>query len=143
MQHSGELTLEPIPVNQALGMHGHMLDFKKRGSFIRLAVQQRQGIPVPDFGYRPEKIPLSRWLVEAVISGSFLIGRQAWARWLVSKLPMELVGPTFNFLRKTWKGLSKPTKRKGLAEVRFVGAGRGDRWQEICSNPNSPNSDCI
>lgn len=134
MQQSGKLTLEPIPVNQALGMHGHMLDFKKRGSFIRLAVQQRQGIPVPDFGYRPEEIPLSRWLVEVVISGSFLIGRQAWARWLVSKLPMELVGPTFNFLRKTWKGLSKPTKRKGLAEVRFVEEGGSDRWQEIQSS---------
>jgi coenzyme F420 hydrogenase subunit beta len=134
MQQSGDLTLEPVPVNQALGMHGHMLDFKKRGSFIRLAVQQRQGMPVPDFGYRPEKIPLSRWLVEAVISGSFLIGRQAWARWLVSKLPMELVGPTFNFLRKTWKGLSKPTKRKGLAEVKFVESERGgDRWKEIQS----------
>jgi coenzyme F420 hydrogenase subunit beta len=141
MQQSNELTIEPIPVNQALGMHGHMLDFKKRGSFIRLAVQQRQGIPVPNFGYRPEKIPLSRWLVEAVISGSFLIGRQAWARWLVSKLPMELVGPTFNFLRKTWKGLSKPTKRKGLAEVRFVeSGGGGDRWQEICSHSVKTNS---
>jgi coenzyme F420 hydrogenase subunit beta len=133
MQQSGELMLESIPLNQALGMHGHMLDFKKRGSFIRLAVQKRQGIPVPDFGYRPEKIPLSRWLVEAVISGSFLIGRQGWARWLVSKLPMEFVGPTFNFLRKTWKGLSKPTKRKGLAEVRFVEEGGSDRWHEICS----------
>ena len=135
MQAAGELTLEPIAVSQALSMHGHMLDFKKRGTFIRLAVQKRLGRPIPDFGYRPARLPAGRWLVEAVISGSFAIGRQAWARWLVSKLPIELVGPAFNTLRKTWKGMSKPTKRKGLGETQFVETGSNsfghDRWREI------------
>lgn len=131
MHQAGELTLEPVPLDQALAMHGHMLDFKKRGTFIRLAVQHRLGQPVPEFGYRPARVPLSRWLVEGVISGSFWVGRWRWARWLVSKLPIEVVGPTFNWLRLTWKGISKPTKRKGLAEVRFVLTGSEPRWNEI------------
>lgn len=134
MHQAGALTLEAVPVPQALSMHGHMLDFKKRGSFIRLAVQQRQGMPVPEFGYRPATIPASRWWVEGVISGSFWIGRQGWARWLVSKLPMGMVGPAFNFLRKTWKGLSKPTKRKGLGETHFVETGGDRRWLEVCAD---------
>lgn len=133
LKEAGELSLEPISIEQALAMHGHMLDFKKRGTFIRLAVQQWQRKPVPEFGYRPAKIPPGRWLVEVVISGSFAIAGQPWARWLVSKMPIGVVGPAFNWLRKTWKSLSKPTKRKGLAETRFVFTPPSDRWQEICS----------
>jgi coenzyme F420 hydrogenase subunit beta len=132
LQQTGELALEPVPIDQALAMHGHMLDFKKRGTFIRLAVQRWQGLPVPEFGYRPSEIPRGRWLVEAIISGSFTIGRQGWARWLVSKLPIEGVGPLFNTLRKMWKGVSKPTKRQGLGETRFVETGDHRRWQEVC-----------
>lgn len=133
MQMADELTLEPIALPDALAMHGHMLDFKKRGTFIRLAVQRFLMQPIPDFGYRPARIPLGRWLVEAVISGSFAVGRNPIARWTVSKLPIELVGPAFNSLRKTWKGLSKPTKRKGLAEVEFVET-KTERWQEVRSH---------
>ena len=131
MQAGDELTLTPVDVNQALAMHGHMLDFKKRGTYIRLEWQQRQGKPIPEFGYRPETIPSSRRWVEVVISGSFAIGRNPLARWLIARLPLGLVGPAFNTLRKTWKGLSKPTKRKGLGEAQFVLTGEGDRWQEI------------
>jgi coenzyme F420 hydrogenase subunit beta len=133
MQQSGELVLDDVSVEQALAMHGHMLDFKKRGSFIRLAAQQQQGKPVPEFGYRPDRIPLSRWLVETVISGSFALGSWQWARWLVSQLPLAIVGPTFNTLRKTWKGISKPTKRQGLAETHFIETDAVARWQEVVS----------
>jgi coenzyme F420 hydrogenase subunit beta len=131
MEQQGALTLNSIRVNEALAMHGHMLDFKKRGSFIRLDVQSQFGQPVPAFGYRPTFIPLSRRLVEVVISGSFLIGRMHVSRWIIEKLPIGIVGPTFNWLRKTWKRLSKPTKRKGLGETRFKLIDQSDRWQEI------------
>jgi len=131
LQDRGELTLEALAVEQALAMHGHMLDFKKRGAFIRLEAQKQQGQPVPDYGYRPTEIPRSRRLVEVVISGSFEVGRQPWARWTVSKLPLKLVGSSFNVLRKTWKALSKPTKRKGLGETHFAVTGNSSRWQEL------------
>jgi len=131
MTQAGELALEEIPINQALAMHGHMLDFKKRGTFIRLEAQQQRGQPVPTFGYRPASITAARRAVEGVISGSFAIGRQPWARWLIAKLPLEIVGPVFNTLRKTWKGLSKPTKRKGLGEAQFVISRNSARFQEL------------
>ncbi len=131
MKASEKVVLDSLDVPQALAMHGHMLDFKKRGAFIRLDVQKALGQPIPEFGYRPASIALSRRLVEVVITGSFMIGRLPISRWIVSKLPIGIVGPSFNWLRKTWKGLSKPTKRKGLAEVKFKRIEQGDRWQEI------------
>jgi coenzyme F420 hydrogenase subunit beta len=131
-----------MQLDQALAMHGHMIDFKKRGTFIRLQWQKKQGKPVPQFGYMPELISPMRHLVETVISGSFAIGKLPIARWLVTKLPLSIVGPAFNVLRKSWKSLSKPTKRKGLGETRFVVTGEPDRMAEIqqVKISNSPHS---
>ena len=119
MAAAGALVLDETSLDDALSMHGHMLDFKKRGAFIRLNWRRKLGRRVPDFGYRPAHIPPSRQLVELVISGIFLVGGTRPARRLIEALPLSLVGPLFNTLRKTWKDLSKPTKRKGLAGVEF------------------------
>jgi len=137
MQTAGALTLTPTEVTQALAMHGHMLDFKKRGTYIRLDWQKRRGKPIPTFGYHPVAIARSRRWVERVISGSFTVGRWPLARWLVARLPLRLVGPAFNTLRKTWKGLSKPTKRQGLGQTQFVVEESRDRWQSLIQ-PNNP-----
>lgn len=133
MEEAGRLVLDPIDWRRAAAMHGHMIDFKKRGAFLRLDAQARAGNPVPDYGYRPASIARERRVVEAVISGSFRFGRQGWARWIVSRLPLGLVGPAFNALRKGWKSISKPTKRKGLAAVDFSFRPNPERWAEIVS----------
>lgn len=129
----GEVQLDPVDEASALAMHGHMLDFKKRGSFIRIDRRRRRGIPAPEFGYRPAKIPVARKIVETVISGSFAVGRWSLAKRTVEALPLALVGRVFNMLRKSWKGISKPAKRKGLASAEFVMTGDSARWQEISS----------
>jgi coenzyme F420 hydrogenase subunit beta len=131
MERAGLLVLRPIDFARATAMHGHMLDFKKRGSFIRLDAQRRRGLPVPDFGYRPAAIGRARRQVEGVIRAAFAIGRRRWARRVVEALPLGLVGPAFNALRKGWKGASKPAKRKGLAEVEFVVTPSPERWAEV------------
>jgi coenzyme F420 hydrogenase subunit beta len=113
------LVLDETSLDDALSMHGHMLDFKKRGAFIRLDWRRKLGRRVPTFGYRPTAVPTSRKLVELVISAIFLVGGTRPARRIIEALPLSLVGPLFNTLRKTWKDLSKPTKRKGLANVEF------------------------
>ncbi len=110
------LTLEEITIDDALDMHGHMLDFKKRGSSIRNGWKQ---IP-PDYGYRPESIPASRIAIEWILRFFFGIGRLSIARLVIEHLPISIVGPLFNALRKTWKYLSKPTKRRGLREIKFI-----------------------
>lgn len=120
MQEAGLITLDATPLDEALAMHGHMLDFKKRGAFIRLQWRRWRGLPVPDYGYQPRDIPLSRYLVECIVSGLFLVGRTRLARWIVEQIPLSVIGPFFNFLRQTWKRFSKPVKRQGLQTIDFV-----------------------
>jgi coenzyme F420 hydrogenase subunit beta len=114
------VTLEEIAVAEALAMHGHMLDFKKRGTFIRLSWQQKLGRRVPHFGYRPAHLPFSRHLAELVIMGLFWFCGTRLARRLVEYIPLRLLGPLFNRLRLGWKQMSKPVKRKGLGSTSFL-----------------------
>ena len=120
MQEAGVLHWEETDLASALAMHGHMLDFKKRGAFIRMQWRAAQGKPVPEYGYRPTSIPLSRRLVELVIALIFTVCATRPARRLAEQIPIQILGPIFNTLRKSWKSISKPAKRKGLLDVRFV-----------------------
>jgi len=115
MQSEGVAQLDEVTVDEALSMHGHMLDFKKRGAFIRIRWRALLHKRIPDFGYRPTRIPVIRTVVEIIIVALFGICRTAGARWIVERMPLSLIGPLFNTLRKSWKNLSKPAKRKGLA----------------------------
>ena len=119
MQAANVVQLADIEIDEALAMHGHMLDFKKRGTFIRLDWRQKLGQPIPDYGYRPAHIPLSRKLVEMVISTIFWLCSTRPARKLVEYIPINIIGPLFNTLRKSWKSASKPVKRKGLGHAPF------------------------
>ena len=120
MQADGYMVLEPADVSEAMSMHGHMLDFKKRGAFIRNEWRRRLGNEAPSYGYRPAHIPLSRKAVELFISLIFALGRTRMARRLVEMVPLAVLGPLFNTLRKSWKNISKPVKRQGLREIDFV-----------------------
>jgi len=117
MQERGLLALEPEDPLKAAEMHGHMMDFKKRGGYIRNRFRRALGLPATDFHMRPDPLPVSRILVELVVSGIFLISRTWLARRIVEAIPERVIGPIFNRLRLGWKNASKPTKRKGLAEL--------------------------
>ncbi len=122
MQAKGLLELEEEDPSKASDMHGHMIDFKKRGGWLRNQWRRKTGRLAPDYGYKPAHIPASRILVEIVISGLFAVGKTKAARWMVSIIPESLIGPVFNHLRLGWKKASRPTKRKGLAnfEVKIL-----------------------
>ena len=109
------LSAEGISIDEALDMHGHMIDFKKRGSFLR---NKRKSIQ-PFYGYEPIEISLARKAVERILQIVFIIGRTNLARSAVEKIPLNIVGYCFNLIRKSWKALSKPTKRKGLKTIKF------------------------
>jgi len=120
MINNNYLTLEDISQDRASEMHGHMLDFKKRGGFIRNKWRQSLGLKSPDYGIVPLHIPLSRYLVEGIISGLFVVCRNSFSRKLLEFIPESIIGPLFNRLRLMWKSASKPTKRKGLGGLDFV-----------------------
>ena len=115
MMNEGLLSAEGISIDEALDMHGHMIDFKKRGSFLR---NKRKSIQ-PFYGYEPVEISLARKTVERILQIIFFIGSTNIARCTVEKIPLKIVGSCFNVIRKSWKALSKPTKRKGLNTIKF------------------------
>lgn len=120
MVSQGLLTLAREDDLKATEMHGHMIDFKKRGGHIRNRWRRRLGLAAPDYGMRPASIPASRKMVELAISVIFLIGRTWLARAALRLIPERVIGPVFNKLRLGWKNMSKPTKRKGLADFRMI-----------------------
>ena len=119
MHLGGKISLEKIQISKAMNMHGHMLDFKKRGSFIRLENRKKYGLKIPLYGYEPTEITINRRLVEKIISILFYIASRPMIRKISEFVPIIVLGPTFNFLRINWKNISKATKRKGLLEAEF------------------------
>ena len=120
MQRENLISLEKTTAKNVMEMHGHMIDFKKRGAFVRFRFRQLLGKNVPDFGYLPQHISFIRILIEVMVSGIFLIGKTYIAKKLVELIPIKILGPMFNAFRKTWKNMSKPVKRKGLYNQVFI-----------------------
>jgi len=120
MCKTGLLTVSIVDPMQASDMHGHMLDFKKRGAYLRNKWRKKIGLKAPDFGYRPESISLSRVLVEMVICSIFVLSRNPVSRALLELIPEKFIGPLFNRTRLAWKAISKPTKRKGLSDIKVL-----------------------
>jgi len=111
------ISSEPIDKFKASEMHGHMLDFKKRGSHIRNRWRTLLGKSAPNNGILVNHIGFKRYLVELLISIVFIICRTRLSRAILTFFPENIIGPFFNALRLSWKNMTKPTKRKGLANL--------------------------
>ena len=117
MIENNYLIVEEIDRDKASEMHGHMLDFKKRGGFIRNKWRRFFRFSSPNYGIVINDISISRFLVEVFISGVFIICRNSISRKILEFIPETVIGPIFNKSRLLWKNLSKPTKRKGLSTL--------------------------
>jgi coenzyme F420 hydrogenase subunit beta len=116
MQGRGLIELSPISVDEAISMHSHGYDFKKRGAFIRIRFMKLMGRKVPDYGYTLKGFPASRYIMEVSISILFIVFGTYPARWLVEKFSPMLIGDIFNYTRKIWKMMTKNIKRKYLID---------------------------
>jgi len=114
MIKEGNLVANAITEEEAIKMHSHGYDFKKRGSFIRITFRRMTGKAVPDWGYRIKGFPVSRWLMEAMISSMFVLLRTRLARWSVEQMNPVFVGKMFEKARTLWKKSTNKIKRKEL-----------------------------
>jgi coenzyme F420 hydrogenase subunit beta len=119
MTECSKLELEEADILDASAMHGHMIDFKKRGGYLRNQWRRKLGLTAPDYGLSPVGTGLSRIIVEIVISSIFIVCRTSLARWTMEHIPEKILGPLFNNLRLAWKNASKPAKRRGLKSLRM------------------------
>jgi coenzyme F420 hydrogenase subunit beta len=108
------ITLNSISAEEAISMHEHMLDFKKRGSKYRAKIYSLFGKAVPTY-YSPEpNYSVIRYIIEFVIVGSIWICRARFSRFILPHISQNLMGYIFSNLRIFWKRITKKIKRKGL-----------------------------
>lgn len=114
MIREGCLELNQVSEQEAVEMHSHGYDLKKRGTFIRMKYRSILGMPNPDYGYRLTGFPVSRYLMEIVIDALFLILSTRFPRWVVEKIPPQIIGNIFEKARKFWKKSTYRIKRDKL-----------------------------
>ena len=114
MIQDGRLELRPISETEAVEMHSHGYDLKKRGAFIRMRFRQILGKTNPDYGYLFKGFPLSRYLMEVVIDALFIIAGTGFSRWVSERIPPRVIGSVFEKARKFWKKSTYKIKRQKL-----------------------------
>lgn len=110
MEAAGRIRLQPIQADEAIRMHTHGFDLKKRGAFIRISMRRWLGWPAPDYGYRLGGFPISRYVLEFVISSLFALLGSSPARWLLERVNPRLLGRVFVHLRTLWKKTTRGIK---------------------------------
>ncbi len=112
---------DAVSEREAMDAHAHMLDFKKRGAFLRIWRRRRRGRRVPEYRYNlVGPLPLRRTAFESVLSVIFRLCSFEVARFLVSQMPAGLTGRVFERARRIWKQLTRSTKRTGFHALEFA-----------------------
>ena len=108
------ISLQEIDENEAITMHSHGYDLKKRGSFIRMKFRSLVGLPNPDYGYELKGFPFGRYLMELVVTSLFMFLGTPLARWIVERIPPSFIGRIFEKSRTVWKKSTYRIKRSNL-----------------------------
>lgn len=111
-----KITLKGISSKEAISMHEHMLDFKKRGSKYRAKIYSFFGIPVPIYYSSEPKYAFTRYVIELIIVLVIWVCRSKLFRFLLPKINQKFMGLLFSKLRVLWKLATKKIKRKGLSK---------------------------
>jgi len=116
MSEKGVIALDKVDFDEAVSMHEHMIDFKKRGSKYRAKIYKFFAIPTAKY-YSPEpKYTVIRYFIEWTIVVIIWGCRTKFARFLLPYVGQNIMGKLFSSLRIFWKKVTKRTKRKGLKD---------------------------
>lgn len=110
----GHLSFREISENEAITMHSHGYDLKKRGAFIRIKIRKLFGKAIPDYGYTLKGFPFGRYLMELMISFLFLVLGTRPARWFIGLFSPVFIGRWFERARDFWKKSTYKIKRTNL-----------------------------
>lgn len=119
MLEDSALSLQPTDEHDAMTMHSHMLDFKKRGAFLRMQRLRRLGKATPRYDYEPLDIPFKRQLFEWAIDFIFWAGRFRLIHRIVERIPIRWTGRIFMAARDRWKKMTYRAKREDMHLLRF------------------------
>ena len=75
---------------------------------------------MPLYDLRPSNITFLRRLIEIVIRIIILFTSNNKIKFIFSFINSNYMGYLFQSFRKIWKNITKPTKRKGLKNLKFT-----------------------
>lgn len=114
------IEVKEIEEKELIQMHSHGLDFKKRGSFIRINNKKKKGEIVPNYGYEPTNIPKKREIFESFLSMLFKIFQMKIVIFFIEKTPPKVMGYVFEKTRNIWKLKTKNAKKENINELTFI-----------------------
>lgn len=114
-----DLYLKKINLKNTVRMHAHMLEFKKVGSYLRIEKLKKKG-PVPLYDLEPQNISFLRKYIESSIGFIILVASNKSVKSIFSLINSRFLGFIFKFIRQIWKSITKPTKRKGLDNIKII-----------------------
>ena len=114
MMAEGHLALDGIDENEAISMHSHGYDLKKRGTFIRMKFRSWLGMNNPDYGYEMKGFSVKRYFMEFIIDGLFIILGTGFSRFIIERIPPKTVGRAFERMRNVWKKSTRKIKKPQL-----------------------------
>ena len=117
MKQEGFLSLDTIDESEAIAMHSHGYDLKKRGTFIRMKFRGWLGKRNPDYGYTVKGFSLKRYAMEFVIDSLFIILGTGFSRFIIERIPPRTVGKVFEKSRNVWKRSTKKIKKSQLNDT--------------------------
>ena len=119
LKKRNDLYLRKINFKNTVDMHGHMLEFKKVGSYLRLKKLEKKG-PIPLYDLEPRNISFLRKMIESFIGFIISIASNEIVKKLFSLINSKFMGFIFKIIRQLWKSITKPTKRKGLNNLKLT-----------------------
>lgn len=108
------INIKFVNYNEAVQMHLHMLDFKKRGSQYRRNIYKLFNLPVPNHIIKKIKFKISRYIIEAIILTTVMTLRSKIGKLLLKIFSPIFLGKIFEILRYYWKNITKKIKREKL-----------------------------
>ena len=112
-----KISIKKVSHNFAVGLHAHMIDFKKVGSFIRINLLNN--FKFPRYDYNLHGITNKRIFIEKIILIIINLSSSNLGRIIFRIMPESFLGFIFEKTRSIWKYFSKSIKREGLKKVRF------------------------
>lgn len=114
MSREGVLEIQEIGEADAVAMHSHGYDLKKRGAFIRMDFKKQSGRAIPDYGYYPGPFTLRRRIFERVLAMLFTICSWGISKRIIELVPPGAIGKVFGGARVLWKKSTRGVKKRGL-----------------------------
>lgn len=117
LQEKEIIRVNEISFDEAIKMHTHMLDFKKRGSIYRKKIFNFFNIKTPKDQTLNEKLYISRFIIEIIILIIIFSCRSKFGKLIIKFVNPSVLGFIFDKTRIIWKAITKKIKRKGFDKI--------------------------